>query len=368
LVDVTEDHSLLSPELIQLKPKDVSVGLKLFHSFPTHFDFETPHSIDTENQMMVAQWKFILLKRLGYSASIHIENKVIRVEPEQIEDPCVVKNISTLHETFSGYVYDIETEAGTFQAGVGQMIVKNTDSIMVQFDVSESENKIHEAWCLGELAAAQISSLFRAPNRIVLEKIYCPYVLYSKKRYAAKMWEVQDGVPVFKKVDVKGLQTVRRDFCPYVREVCESILKSILEKCDPTEAINIAREAKKTLLDGSISMERLTITKKLGNSYETRVPHNEVVEKIKKRNPGSEPQVGSRVPFVLIKNGGTKMFEKAEDPKWVLENPKVKIDYMYYFEHQLKKSCTDLIEPLVCQGFDPFADQRKQRLLTDFFT
>jgi DNA polymerase delta subunit 1 len=244
----------------------------------------------------------------------------------------------------------------------------DTDSIMVEFDVSGSERPILESWILGELAAAQISSLFKAPNRIVLEKVYCPYVLYSKKRYAAKMWEVHEGMEVFKKIDVKGLQTVRRDFCPFVREVCENILNSILEKCDPTEAIRIARDSKERLLKGQVPMSELTLTKKLGNSYTTKVPHQEVCNKIRKRNPGSEPQVGSRVPFVIIKNGSEKMFQKAEDPAWVLQNPKIKLDYGYYFEHQLRKSCTELIEPLVGDSFDPFADQRKQRKLTEFFS
>lgn len=243
----------------------------------------------------------------------------------------------------------------------------DTDSIMIEFDVSGSERPILESWILGELAAAQISSLFKAPNRIVLEKVYCPYVLYSKKRYAAKMWEVHEGMEVFKKIDVKGLQTVRRDFCPFVREVCENILNSILEKCDPTEAIRIARDSKERLLKGQVPMSELTLTKKLGNSYTTKVPHQEVCNKIRKRNPGSEPQVGSRVPFVIIKNGSEKMFQKAEDPAWVLQNPKIKLDYGYYFEHQLRKSCTELIEPLVGVSFDLFED-RKQRKLTEFFS
>ena len=61
------------------------------------------------------------------------------------------------------------------------------------------------------------------------------------------------------------------------------------------------------------------------------------------------------------------MFQKAEDPAWVLQNPKIKLDYGYYFEHQLRKSCTELIEPLVGDSFDLFED-RKQRKLTEFFS
>jgi hypothetical protein len=43
---VTEDHSLLSPEIDLLKPKDVVVGQKLLHSFPTMGDTENTKSLD----------------------------------------------------------------------------------------------------------------------------------------------------------------------------------------------------------------------------------------------------------------------------------------------------------------------------------
>lgn len=47
------------------------------------------------------------------------------------------------------------------------------------------------------------------------------------------------------------------------------------------------------------------------------------------RDPGSAPRTGDRVPFVLIQGGkGDRMWEKAEDPIYVLEN-NIPIDYQY---------------------------------------
>jgi DNA polymerase delta subunit 1 len=255
-------------------------------------------------------------------------------------------------------VYDLETEAGTFQAGVGQMIVKNTDSVMVEFDVQgrTGQAAIDYSWELGERASEECSRLFRAPNDLELEKVYCPYFLYSKKRYAAKMYEKKegrDGEPsrvVFKKIDVKGLQVVRRDTCAYVRGVLKKLLTLVLDSNDPRPAIEYARQSARDLLAGRVQVNELTMSKQLGSDYKTKQPHVMVRDKIRARAPGSEPQNGDRVSFLITKGAGL-LCDKADDPTWVTEH-KVPIDFMYYFEHQLQKPVCDLLEPLV--GSKPF--------------
>ena len=331
--------------------------------------------IDTKNQV-IAQWYYLYLCSLGYRVSLNTRTdkpNIFRLTFSKAsfrKDSKVIKKVHVLHDSWDGYVYDLETEAGTFQAGIGQMIVKNTDSIMVEFHTPGKTGleAIKESWRLGELASKQISGLFKSPNNLELEKVYWPYVLYSKKRYAAKMWEVdKNGEPIFVKIDVKGLQTVRRDFCPYAREVCENILASILNtETSSDEAVAIAKKARDRLLSGQVPIQELTLTKKLSGDYKTMVPHQEVVKKMKLRNPGSEPQVGSRVPFVIICGSSQKMCENAEDPVYVMNNPKIKLDYKYYFEHQLRKSCIDLLEPLVGSDVDIF-EKQKTRRITDFF-
>ena len=314
-VDVTEDHSLLDNCLNLLKPNEIRADTVLLHTGP------------------------------------HLKGP---------------NTVTVLHDSWDGYVYDIETEAGTFQAGVGSLVVKNTDSVMVEFDVQgrKGQDAIDYSWIQGEIAAEACTKLFKAPNDLELEKVYCPYFLYSKKRYAAKMYEGasdRDGRPIlkedgtrlvkFKKIDVKGLQVVRRDSCPYVRETLKSLLGMILESDDPRPVIQFARTASADLVAGKIPMEKLMMSKQLASEYKVAMPHVAVRDKIKARAPGSEPQQGDRVPFVVAlmpRNG--KLTEKAEDPTWVKEQG-VPLDYQYYFTNQLKKPVCDLLEPLV--GADP---------------
>jgi DNA polymerase delta subunit 1 len=223
----------------------------------------------------------------------------------------------------------------------------DTDSVMVEFDVQgrKGQEAIDYSWAQGELASEQCSKLFRAPNDLELEKVYCPYFLYSKKRYAAKMYEKKGDKVVFKEIDVKGLQVVRRDTCGYVRGVLKHLLNLVLESNDPRPAIEYARQSGRDLLAGKISSSDLLMSKQLGSDYKTRQPHVEVRDKIRKRAPGSEPQNGDRVQFLIVKGPGL-LCEKAEDPAFVTEN-KIPVDYTYYFEHQLQKPVCDLLEPLV---------------------
>ena len=230
----------------------------------------------------------------------------------------------------------------------------DTDSVMVEFDVGEREGKdaIEYSWKLGEQAANECTTLFKSPNDLELEKVYCPFFLYSKKRYGAKMWTEHKGEIIMEKIDVKGLQLVRRDLCPYARKVCKEVLDMILESSDPSGVKKYAKDRAIQLLGGEVPMEDLTLTKSLGDNYKNpNQQHVAVVNKMRERNPGSEPQKGDRVPYVIINNGGVKAFEKSEDPKYVVEN-NLKIDYNYYFMHQLLKPVSDLLKPLV--GNDPY--------------
>ena len=374
-VVVTEDHSLLSPSLDLLKPKDINVGCKLYHSLP-EFDkveysgseFEKYTEINSLQDANIrwplrrtygsggAEYHLLYLKLCKFGANVTItrDGCLSWTDRKRKRDPYEVISIKPTDGFCqkNEYVYDLETEAGTFQAGVGQMIVKNTDSVMVEFDVQgrKGQEAIDYSWEQGLLAAEQCTKLFKAPNDLELEKVYCPYFLYSKKRYAAKMWEGKtrpDGstVVAFKKVDIKGLQVVRRDSCPFVRETLKKLLDMMLESSDPRPVISFARQASEELSTGKVPIEKLMMSKQLGQTYKVPMPHVAVRDKIRSRAPGSEPQQGDRVPFVVVAGPG-KLFEKSEDPDWVKEKG-VPLDYQYYFLNQLKKPICDLLEPLV---------------------
>ena len=241
----------------------------------------------------------------------------------------------------------------------------DTDSVMVEFDVGDRKGKeaIEYSWELGERAAEECSALFKKPNNLELEKVYWPYFLYSKKRYAAKLWtKAKDGNMNMDYIDVKGLQLVRRDNTPHVREVCKELLDVVLDAPDTGPPKELARERASQLLAGEVPNEKLILSQSLADTYKVsgksvsimspesmhiNQAHVQVVNKMRHRKPGSEPQSGDRVPYLLTKtdNPKAKAFEKSEDPKYVEEN-NVPIDYHYYFENKFLNPVCDLLDPL----------------------
>ena len=254
----------------------------------------------------------------------------------------------------------------------------DTDSVMVEFDVQgrTGQDAINYSWELGERASKECTALFKKPNDLELEKIYCPFFLYSKKRYAAKLYEKnKSGDVVFKYVDIKGLQLVRRDNTPHVREVLRELLDVILESSDPAPPIDLARQRAQELLTGDVPHEKLVLSQSLSDTYKVKgervsitaydsranngigrylsedinMAHVQVMHKMRERKPGSEPQSGDRVPYLLTvveNNRAAKAFEKAEDPAWVAEHG-IPVDYVYYFTQKFLKPICDLLEPLV---------------------
>jgi DNA polymerase delta subunit 1 len=60
----------------------------------------------------------------------------------------------------------------------------------------------------------------------------------AKKRYAGLLWTNADH---YDKIDCKGIETVRRDNCPLVKEVVNNVLKKILVERSYEEAINYCK-------------------------------------------------------------------------------------------------------------------------------
>lgn len=338
--------------------------------------------IDTKNQLS-AQSYYSYLKSLGYNVSINTRDDkpgIFRLtfHNNEFRKECnAVKKVSVLHESWNDFVYDIETEAGTFQAGVGDIIVKNTDSVMVRFNVGKLKGKdaIQKCFELGNEAADRISNTFKKPIELEFEKVYFPYLLYSKKRYAGLMYTKPEK-PDY--IDAKGIQLVRRDNPPFVKDISQRVLDRIMYDMDVYGAMDLVRDVARTLLDNKIDVKDLIVSKSMKDNYKNRnQPHLAVAQKIEERAPGSGPKSGERVPYVFIDTGNKKhkQFEKAEDPEYAIEK-KLPLDLMYYFEHSLSSPITSLFEVFIENTQNELFgeiireyvnNKNKQRKLNDFF-
>lgn len=215
---------------------------------------------------------------------------------------------------------------------------------MIKFGVKT----VDEAIKLGREASEIVSKIFVNPIRQEFEKIYWPFQLMNKKRYAGQYWT---NTNTWDKIDTKGIETVRRDNCALVKNVVTDVLEAILIQRSPQKAIDIVKNVTSELLQDKIDLSLLVISKSLGkganaSDYISKQAHVELAERMRKRDPTSAPVVGDRVPYIIIRSEkNAPNYKKSEDPIWVLEN-NIPIDTTYYLENQQKQPQIRIFEPL----------------------
>ncbi|PKI84340.1 Pol3p [Malassezia vespertilionis] len=221
------------------------------------------------------------------------------------------------------------------------VIYGDTDSVMVKFGVSD----LRTAMELGAEAATLVSQAFVDPIRLEFEKVYFPYLLINKKRYAGLYWTNPDK---FDKMDTKGIETVRRDNCRLVRTMIETCLKKMLIDRDVRGAEAYVKEVISDLLQNKVDMSQLVISKALAKTdYAAKQAHVELAERMRKRDAGSAPALGDRVAYVIVKGSkGSAAYEKSEDPLYALEH-NIPIDTRYYLDNQLSKPLLRIFEPIL---------------------
>lgn len=78
--------------------------------------------------------------------------------------------------------------------------------------------------------------------------------------------------------------------------------------------MNFAKQQISDLLCNRLDISQLVITKELAKTdYSAKQAHVELANKMKKRDAGSAPKLGDRVPFVIVAAAkGTPAYMKAE--------------------------------------------------------
>lgn len=104
---------------------------------------------------------------------------------------------------------------------------------------------VNKAMELAVDAADFVNGFFIKPIKLEFEKVYYPYLLMNKKRYAALLWTNPDA---FDKMDCKGIETVRRDNCGLVRTMIDTCLKTILMQRDTKAAADYVKTVIRDLL------------------------------------------------------------------------------------------------------------------------
>jgi len=212
-----------------------------------------------------------------------------------------------------------------------KVVYGDTDSILVKLQTTNLE----EAFKFGGELGEKINEELKGVVRIKIENVFRAMLILTKKRYVGWSFEKVNGDWRDKFV-MKGIETVRRDWCGLVEETLFRTLEIILKEQDTKKAFNYVKEILNKLEKNEVPIEKLIITKGISKplkQYRGIQPHVELVKKLIRRSPASAPGVGDRVGFVIVR-GPQLMSDRAEDPDYVKEH-KLKIDSKYYIESQL---------------------------------
>ena len=251
---------------------------------------------------------------------------------------------------YQGYVYDLTTENHHFAAGIGNLIVHNTDSVFFKFNLvnKETGEQIvgHKALELSieiaQSACHTVSKFLKQPHDFEYEKTFMPFCLLSKKRYVGILYETDPNKGKRKEM---GIVLKRRDNAPIVKDVYGGVIDILMKECNVQKAIQYVYECLQSLVDGNVPIEKLIITKSLRSFYKNpqQIAHKVLADRIAAREPGNKPTSGDRIPFAYIIQSNKKALQgdKIETPTYIKENG-IQLDYSFYITNQIMKPLLQL--------------------------
>lgn len=381
ICDVTEDHSLLDRYGNILKPIDCKIGTELLQLFPENNYDSTITSSDTQifvsNDKVDCMKYYYSSKRFGYNVKIDVckDQFVLVRTKEQITNANKITKIIQLDDVKENeYVYDIETDNGHFNAGIGEITLKNTDSTFFKLNITDEQTgeigkdirALEQSIQLGIWASNTIYLLLDEPQEMNYEKVLWPFMILSKKRYVGNLYE-KDPSKYYQKS--MGIVLKRRDNAQIVKIVCGGIVDQILNKCDPIGAVEFTKKTLRNILSGKFPMDKFIITKTLrGNAltkediikenlktkemraYVNRltIVHAVLADRIAERDPGNKPLSNDRIPFVYIMTDHEVELQgdRVETPDYVTVN-KLKLDYLFYITNQIQKPAVQFLEQII---------------------
>lgn len=417
-VDVTEDHSLLTKTAEKISPKDCKVGDELLHTNlpPERRELnllQSEGSVTFTSKFAAAN--FYLRAGLSkFNAKIEFERERYTLSwgAESVNtNPDAIVKIIDLGYT-DDYVYDFTTDNHHFSAGIGRMVVHNTDSIMVKTAYTklmvEAAHKFPEGYqpsmdeinliarelgiadyseeiagrfldhyhgfkqeyevCneMGEHIAHDIASHLPKPISLEFENVFIDALFLMKKRYACVVLD-RDKMVVKRhpnKMYTKGIMLARRDNCQWARDLFRDALYNLLCGKTRQEIALIVHEHIHRLLTWQVPIKELEIIQKLGFDYKSETfPLKLFSEHL--QDIGKPAKPNDRIPFIVSSVANRladprdpklgHFYRLAETLREEISNGENSIDYLYYIER-----LSNDVDQIFSIGFIPEIERENQ--------
>ncbi|ORC89849.1 DNA polymerase I alpha catalytic subunit [Trypanosoma theileri] len=235
-----------------------------------------------------------------------------------------------------------------------RVIYGDTDSVMIQTGIKDDIKKVRE---LGFDIKNKVNQRYQSLE-LDIDGVFRAMLLLKKKKYAALTVSDWQGSGKDYKMEVKGLDMVRRDWCPLSQKISDAVLKRVLNAEGGEDILDyimtyIKGVADHVRLGDRYLLEDFVISKSLTKEPEsyrgTSFPHATVALRMKQRK--ENVRVGDLIPYVICEGEGVNVNEKAYHVDEVRRTGGLRIDAEWYLTSQLYPPVMRLCEHI--QGFTP---------------
>jgi DNA polymerase alpha subunit A len=233
------------------------------------------------------------------------------------------------------------------------VIYGDTDSVMINTNIQDLE-KVKK---IGYEVKAAVNKLYKSLE-LDLDGIFRSMLLLKKKKYAALVVHEDSKGEVTYEKEMKGLDLVRRDWCPISKETGRYVVDQILTEGKSCEEIVLCihdylSDLASKIRNHEMPLESFIITKGLNKNPKdypdcSGQAHLQVALAMIKAN--KPVNIGDHIPYIICleseKENATAP-QRAYHPDDLRREPeKFHIDYEWYISNQLLPPISRLCEPI----------------------
>jgi len=173
----------------------------------------------------------------------------------------------------------------------------------------------------------------------------------AKKRYALVDYEGN--------LEIRGFETVRRDWCELSKRIQREVLVTILRDRNPAKAVKLVRDTIEKLKAGKIELDDLAIFEQITrplSAYQAIGPHVKAAMKALQR--GHPVGEGSVIAFVITKGKGS-ISDRAEPLEDIKQN---QYDPDYYINNQVLPAAMRVLKALGYEEKEILSGKIQKRL------
>lgn len=246
-----------------------------------------------------------------------------------------------------------------------QVIYGDTDSVMINANV----DNIQDALTVGNDFKRSVNDRYKLLE-IDIDNVFRRILLQAKKKYAAINLVQVDG-KFIDKMEVKGLDMKRREYCNLSKEVSSQLLNEILSGDDAEVVItrihDYLREISMKMREGNVPVQKYTIYTKLGKApkdYPNADNMPQVQVALRESAKGKQVRKDDVIAYIVTGEGKTSenSAKRSFTPQDVMKcDSGLKPDVEWYLYKQIfppvERLCanisgTDTVRLADCLGLD----------------